>query len=66
MTCWLTTGHGLMMSQATTSSDWTERFRVPAPQWDEVNANQALKAVSDWAATTDLLPAYDHLMLFSG
>ncbi|XP_070200593.1 A disintegrin and metalloproteinase with thrombospondin motifs 10-like isoform X2 [Littorina saxatilis] len=48
------------------SSDWTEQYRVKASQWDEVDANLALKAVSNWAATTDMLPAYDHLMVFSG
>ncbi|KAK7452808.1 hypothetical protein BaRGS_00039707, partial [Batillaria attramentaria] len=56
----------VIVSTSGSASQWTENYRVTSPQWDEVDANSALSDLSNWARTTDLLPAYDHIMLFSG
>nr|KAG5687716.1 hypothetical protein BaRGS_024195 [Batillaria attramentaria] len=56
----------VIVSTSGSASQWTEKYRVTSPQWDEVDANSALNDLSNWARTTDLLPAYDHIMLFSG
>ncbi|KAK7466025.1 hypothetical protein BaRGS_00037426, partial [Batillaria attramentaria] len=45
------------------SSLWTEQLRTPQ---DTVDGDLALGNLTDWAANTDLLLTYDHLMLFTG
>ncbi|XP_076451133.1 metalloprotease mig-17-like isoform X2 [Babylonia areolata] len=54
----------VVVATAPTSSNWTEQFRQTAG--DTVDANNALRAISTWASSTDLLPQYDHLMVFTG
>ena len=56
------------MVQNALSSLWTEKYREPAGNGslDTVNATAALDDLKDWARNTQLLPPYDHLMLFCG
>ena len=57
-----------LMVQNASSSQWTEKYREPAGDGsrDTVNATAALLDLKDWANNTQLLPPYDHLMLFCG
>ncbi|KAL8603828.1 hypothetical protein ACOMHN_058563 [Nucella lapillus] len=59
---------GIIVSSMGSSSPWTEQFKTTArgARWNRVDASAALSAFKSWAATTDVLPAYDHLMLFTG
>ena len=56
------------MVQNASSSQWTEKYREPAGDGsrDTVNTSAALLDLKDWVNNTQLLPPYDHLMLFCG
>ncbi|XP_076471942.1 metalloprotease mig-17-like [Babylonia areolata] len=58
---------GIIVSTTASSSPWTELHRVRSSgRWDTVDAEVVLGALREWASSTDILPAHDHLMLFVG